>query len=77
MQADHHSSLNGLNTQNGTAETFVINVTSGLSTSDPINITGDATDIYILRWDDDANLSNGYDGQVKFRVAEVLFRWVG
>ncbi len=60
------ASLDGLNTQNGTAETFVINITSGLSTSDPINITGDATDIYILRWDDDSNLSNGYDGQVKF-----------
>ncbi|MGB5594522.1 MAG: hypothetical protein WBM62_10890, partial [Crocosphaera sp.] len=59
------TSLNGLNTQNGTAETFVINITSGLNFSSKINITGDASDVYILRWDTDANPNNGYQGQVK------------
>jgi len=45
------SSLNGLNTQNGAAETFVINVTSGFSVNSAIDITGDADDAFILRWD--------------------------
>jgi hypothetical protein len=61
------SSLDGLNTQDGINETFVINVTSGLQVSSPINITGDAGDSYILRWDTDANSANGYNGQVKFQ----------
>jgi hypothetical protein len=61
------TSLNGLNTQNGIAETFVINVTSGLSVSSVINITGDADDVFILRWDTDANPANGYQGEVKFQ----------
>jgi hypothetical protein len=65
-------SLNGLNTQNGNAETFVINVTSGFSVSSKINITGDANDLFILRWDDDANFSNGYDGQVKFKSGGAI-----
>ncbi len=60
-------SLNGLNTQNGIAQTFVINITSGLQVSSQINITGDASDIFIFRWDSDANFSNGYTGQVKFQ----------
>ena len=61
------TSLNGLNTQNNINETFVINITSGLQVSGQIVITGDAGDIYILRWDSDANFSNGYNGQVKFQ----------
>lgn len=59
-------SLNNLDTQNGINETFVINVTSGFSISSKINITGDAGDVFILRWDTDANFTNGYDGQVNF-----------
>ncbi|MBC7884781.1 MAG: DNRLRE domain-containing protein, partial [Saprospiraceae bacterium] len=59
------TSLNGLNTQNNITETFVINITSGLSFSSKINITGDATDVFILRWDSDGNPNNGYQGQVK------------
>ena len=59
------TALNGLNTQNGIDEVFVINVTSGFNFSTKINITGDAGDVYILRWDTDANPSNGYQGQVK------------
>ncbi len=66
------SSLNGLNTQDGVAQTFVINVTSGFGVSSKINITGDANDIFILRWDEDANFSNGYNGQVKFQSGGAI-----
>ena len=59
-------SLNGLNTQNGIAQTFVINITSGFTITTKINITGDAGDIFILRWDTDANPANGFQGQVFF-----------
>ena len=65
-------SLNGLNKQNGIAETIVINVTSGFSISSKINITGDAGDVFVLRWDDDANFSNGYDGEVKFQSGGAI-----
>ncbi len=61
------TSLNGLNKQNNVNETFVINITSGLSVSSKINITGDAGDVFILRWDSDGNPNNGYQGQAKFQ----------
>ena len=38
-----------------------------LSVSSQIDITGDAFDAYILRWDSDANFGNGYQGQAKFQ----------
>ena len=60
------TSLDGLNTQNGIAETFVINITSGLSLSDYVYITGDAGDIFVLRWDSDLTTS-GYQGQAKLQ----------
>ncbi len=60
------ASLDGLNTQNGTNEVFVINITSGFDVSAPIYITGDPGDVYILRWDEDADPTNGYQGNVKF-----------
>ena len=60
------TSLNGLNTQNGINETFVINATSGFSITSKINITGDQGDVFVIRWDTDADSSNGYQGQVKF-----------
>jgi hypothetical protein len=66
------TSLNNLNTQNGVAETFVINVTSGLQVTTQINITGDAGDVFILRWDTDANPTNGYQGQVKFQSGGAI-----
>ncbi|HYV91802.1 MAG TPA: T9SS type A sorting domain-containing protein [Chitinophagales bacterium] len=66
------TSLNGLNTQNGIAETYVINVTSGFAVSSKINITGDANDGFILRWDNDANFSNGYNGVVKFQSGGAI-----
>ena len=60
------ASINGLDTTNGTAETFVINVTSWPA-SDKILITGDPGDAFIMRWDTDANFSDGYEGLVKFQ----------
>jgi len=59
------TSLNGLNTQNGINEVYVINITSGLNFSTKINITGDPGDVFILRWDTDGDPTNGYQGQVK------------
>ena len=66
------TSLNGLNTQNGIAQTFVINITSGLSVSSKINITGDAGDLFILRWDTDADPDNGYQGITKFQSGGAI-----
>lgn len=60
------TSLDGLNTQNDVNEIYVINITSGFNVSSTINITGDPGDVFILRWDEDADPSNGYQGQVKF-----------
>jgi hypothetical protein len=66
------TSLNGLNTQNGTAETIVVNVTSGFQVSSKIGICGDAGDVFILRWDTDADFTNGYQGQVKFQSGGAI-----
>lgn len=65
------TSLNGLNTQNGVPDTVVINVTSGLQVSSQINITGDAFDAYILRWDTDL-ITAGYQGQAKFQSGGAI-----
>lgn len=66
------SSLNGLNTQDGVSQTYVINVTSGFQVSSKINITGDANDVFILRWDTNANPADGYQGQVKFQSGGAI-----
>lgn len=66
------TSLNGLNAQNGLAQTFVINVTSGFSVSTKIHVTGDAGDVFILRWDTDQNFANGYNGQVSFQSGGAI-----
>lgn len=66
------TALNGLNKQNGIAETFVININSGFGISSKINITGDAGDVFILRWDTDMNPANGYQGQVKFQSGGAI-----
>ena len=66
------SSLTGIDKQNNIAETFVVNITSGFSISSQINITGDANDIFILRWDSDANFGNGYNGQVMFQSGGAI-----
>ncbi|MEL6605865.1 MAG: hypothetical protein AAFP20_21855 [Cyanobacteria bacterium J06614_10] len=59
--------LDGLDFKNGVADNIVINITDGLSISEQLRVSGDADDFFFLRWDDDANASNGYDGQVKFK----------
>jgi hypothetical protein len=66
------ASLDGLNTQNGIPETIVINVTSGFQISKQIKITGDPGDVFILRWDTDANFTNGYQGAVKFQSGGAI-----
>jgi hypothetical protein len=66
------SSLNGLNTQDGVPDIVVINIISGFKISSQINITGDANDVFILRWDRDQNFSNGYNGQVKFQSGGAI-----
>ena len=61
------ASLDNLNTQNSINQVFVINVTgnaSGISTQ--LDITGDAGDIFIMRWDTDLATA-GYQGEVKFQ----------
>lgn len=65
-------SLNGYNSQNGIAEIFVININSDLQVSTKINITGDVTDLYFMRWDTDQDFSNGYNGQVKFKSGGAI-----
>ncbi len=66
------TSLDGLNTQNGVSEVFVINITSELDFAAQINITGDAGDVFILRWDEDADPSNGYQGRVKLHLGAAI-----
>ncbi len=66
-EAVSSTSLNGLNTMNGVADIIVINITSGLQVSSKINISGDANDLFVLRWDSDGNPTNGYQGITKFQ----------
>jgi probable HAF family extracellular repeat protein len=54
------------------ATRFVINVTAGFSISSKINITGRADQVFILRWDTDANPGNGYQGEVKFQSGGAI-----
>jgi len=66
------TSLHGLDIKNNKAETIVINVTSGFQVSSRINITGDPGDVFVLRWDTDANFTNGYQGEVKFQSGGAI-----
>ena len=66
------TSLNGLNTLDGVNRTYVINVTSGFQVSSQINITGDAGDVFVMRWDTDTNAANGYQGEVKFQSGGAI-----
>ena len=50
----------------------MINVRSGFQVTSKINITGDANDVFILRWDTDANPAKGYQGQVKFQSGGAI-----
>ena len=65
-------SLDGLNTENGIPEIYVINLTSGFTVNTQINITGDANDVYYFRWDADANFADGYEGKVKFQSGGAI-----
>lgn len=66
------SVLGGLNTQNGINETFVMNITSGLTVNGTVlNVTGDAGDVFILRWDTSTTTA-GYQGQVKFQSGGAI-----
>ncbi len=65
-------SLDGLDTTNGINEVFVINITSGFDVNTKINITGDPGDVYILRWDEDKDPSNGYQGRVRFHQGGAI-----
>ena len=65
-------SLHGFNSQNGIAQIFVINLNSNFDVSSKINITGDASDLFFMRWDTDQNFSNGYNGQVKFKSGGAI-----
>ena len=61
------SSLHNLNVFDDPNQVFVIDITSGLSISSAINITGRADQVFVMRWDTDANPTNGYQGTVKFQ----------
>lgn len=65
------AALNGLNTQDGIDRTYVINITSGFTISSQIRITGDAGDVFILRWDEDL-VTPGYQGTVKFQSGGAI-----
>ncbi len=65
------SSLDGLNTKDGVNQTYVINVTSESKVSSQINISGDAGDVYVLRWDEDLS-KEGYQGEVKFQSGGAI-----
>lgn len=66
------ASLDGLDTEDGVPDVTVINVTSGFHISSQIHITGDPGDVFILRWDTDADFTNGYQGQVKFQSGGAI-----
>lgn len=65
-------SLNGVDTTGFGCQTIVVNVTSGFQVTSQINITGDACDIFILRWDTDGTFTNGYQGQVKYQSGGAI-----
>lgn len=68
------TSLDGLDTTtlDGVGHTYVINITSSLQVSSKIDITGNPGDVFVLRWDSDANYSNGYQGLVKFQSGGAI-----
>lgn len=60
-------SLDNLDTTNGQPDVTVVDVTSGHKITTQIDIHGDPSDVYVLRWDTDADPANGLNGQVKFQ----------
>ena len=55
------AALGGFNFQNGVAETIVVDITSGFSSSANHPIYGDAGDMFVIRWDK----AGGYSAEVK------------
>jgi hypothetical protein len=72
FEAVSSKDLDGLNFQNGISERIVINVTSDLKVDRQLRIRGDAGDVFFIRWDQDANSANGYQGQVKFQSGGAI-----
>ncbi|NNE95293.1 MAG: hypothetical protein HKN24_04630 [Acidimicrobiales bacterium] len=64
--------LAGLNTQNGSPDVVVINVTDKMTVKDQLVITGDETDAFVIRWDEDADAANGFQGKVKFQSGGAI-----
>lgn len=65
-------SLDGLDTTNGRDEVLVIDITDDMKVKQQIAISGDPGDVFILRWDSDADPSNGLDGKVKFQSGGAI-----
>ncbi|MBO9611309.1 MAG: T9SS type A sorting domain-containing protein [Dyadobacter sp.] len=66
------SVLDGLNTQNGIGQTYVIHINAGMGVSSQLTVSGDANDFFVIVWDQDNNPANGYQGQVKFQSGGAI-----
>ena len=58
--------LSAENYQNGIAETIVVDITSGFNPKTQIPITGDADDMFVIRWGKTNDPSTSYGTEVKF-----------
>ena len=56
--------LHNADYQNGVAETIIVDIDGGYSQSGPIELYGDANDMFVFRWG--KNEADPYDAQVKF-----------
>eukprot|EP00457_Paulinella_chromatophora_P000982 gb/GEZN01000984.1/.p1 GENE.gb/GEZN01000984.1/~~gb/GEZN01000984.1/.p1 ORF type:complete len:1013 (+),score=154.93 gb/GEZN01000984.1/:49-3039(+) len=56
--------LHGFDSMDGIAQLFVCNMIGGFDITTQIEIKGDKNDFFILRWDNDRNPLNGYQGTV-------------
>ena len=69
---------NGLDTtgdydsDGSSGDVIVINITGDFKVDKQIHITGDADDVFVFRWDTDADPSNGFQGQVKFQSGGAI-----
>ena len=67
--SDPFTDVNNLNTQNGISETYIIDVTGGnIVLQNSIFITGDASDVFVWRW----NKDNGYANEVDFMGGNTI-----
>lgn len=56
--------LHNANYQNGVAETIIVDINSGYSQNSPIELYGDANDMFVFRWGKSEDVP--YNAQVKF-----------